>query len=199
MANLNIKNKKEKESTIFTPDELSYYIYKIIREQYYPEIIFDPCIGVSGGMTKYFKKEGFKIIGADIDENSKEVCDIFYHKSIKDIKEYSKEFKPELVVMNPPFNGNGRKDLLFPHLFLKNIFEEFGYDMKVVMITGDNFLNNNRKKSKRLKWISDNNINITSIMTLPLDIFDGVLFNCQVLFFNMPKLKPYYIFDIDKI
>jgi type I restriction-modification system DNA methylase subunit len=201
MSNLNKTNKEEKDSTVFTPEHLSKTLYNIVTEQYNIEKVFDPCIGINGGMTKYYYENGCDVMGADIVNNIQgNICSLFINMGIKDLKNYKHNItKPDIIVMNPPFNGNGRgKNLLFPHLFLKEVFDAFGYDIPVIMITGDNFLNNNRTKSSRLQWLSDNDINITSIMTLPLDVFDDTLFNAQVLFFNMPKLKPYYIYDIRK-
>ena len=200
MAHLNIKNKTTKNSTVFTPQILSNYIYNIVSKHYSFKTIFDPCIGINGGMTNPFKNSGCYIIGADIEEEAKNVCDIFFLQNIKQ-SNIPTHIKPDLIIMNPPFNGNGKgkNNLLYPHLFLKTMFDRFGEDIPIIMITGDNFLNNNTKYSKRLQYISNGKFNITSIMTLPLDIFEGVKFNTQVLFFNMPKLKPYYIFDIEKI
>ena len=195
--NLNKQDKQIKNSTVFTPKKLSKYIHNIVNKEYESKIVYDPCIGVSGGMTNIFRENGSFIYGSDIDKKSEEVCDIFFHQDIKELD--LPDFKPDLIVMNPPFNGNGRgKNLLFPHLFLKTIFDKFGEDQKVIMITGDNFLNNNSINSKRLEYISNGKFDITSIMTLPLDIFENIRFNTQVLFFNMPKLKPYYIFDMKK-
>jgi len=199
MANLNITNKQEKNSTVFTPEELSHYLYKLVTNEYDFKTIFDPCIGANGGMTKYYYENGYEVVGADIVEEGVNHCHTFFNQDIHN-SNIPNEIKPDLIIMNPPFSGNGKgKNLLYPHLFLKTMFDKFGKDIPLVMITGDNFLNNNGIQSKRLKYISDASFEITSIMTLPLDLFQGVEFNTQVLFFNMPKLKAHYIFDISKI
>jgi len=197
MSNLNIKNKIQKNNTVYTPEKLSYFIYKKITKDYNFKTIYDPCIG-KGGMTKYFfENDNYKVIGSDIENVGQNYCHEFYNQ---DIKNLNINIKPDCVIMNVPFNGNGRgKNLLFPHLFLKTIFDKFGEDMPVVMITGDNFLNNNSLNSKRLKYISDGSFKITSITTLPLNVFEGIKFNAQVLYFNMDKLQPYDIFDISKV
>ncbi|MCF6339952.1 MAG: hypothetical protein L3J10_04260 [Sulfurimonas sp.] len=198
MANLNKMNKENKNSTVFTPERLSKTIFNIINNTYNFKTIFDPCIGENGGMTKFFFENEYKVIGADIDKKGEEHCHLFFNQDIKQ-SNIPENVKPDLIVMNPPFNGNGRGDnLLYPHLFLKEMFDRFGEEIPVVMITGDNFLNNNSMHSKRLKYISDGKFKITSIMTLPLDTFEDVKFNTQVLFFNMPKLQPYYIYDVSK-
>jgi len=198
MANLNKPDKEEKNSTVFTPLILSKYITELIEEHYNFKNIYDSCIG-EGNLITFFKEKNKTIIGSDIKKQTKHQADIFFISDIKDY-EYKADIKPDLIIINPPFNGNGKgkNNLLFPHLFLLRMFETFGYDIPLVMITGDNFLNNNLKNSKRLNFISNIEKRLTTIITLPLNIFDNVLFNSQVLFFNMPKLNPYYIFNEKK-
>jgi hypothetical protein len=36
---------------------------------------------------------------------------------------------------------------------------------------------------------------ISSIISLPRDIFGSVDFHCEVLLFNMPRLKPHYFLE----
>ena len=203
MANYGKKNSTIKNSTVYTPEILSNYLYKLISHHYDFKYILDPCIG-QGALAKPFKKDGVIIVGNDIDKKGLydhvDYCTFKQNYNIKDFKMPSL-IKPDFIIMNPPFNGNGkgRKNLLYPHLFLKTMFEKYGEDIPLVMITGDNFLNNNGVSSDRLKYIADGKFAITSVMTLPVDIFPNVKFNTQVLFFNMPKLDPHYIFDITKV
>lgn len=202
MANYGAKNKKVKNSTVYTPEILSNYLYQLISEHYEFKYILDPCIG-EGALAKPFKKDGVIIVGNDIDKKGLydhiNYCTFKMNFNIKDFR-MPNMIKPDFIIMNPPFNGNGkgRKNLLYPHLFLKTMFDNYGEDIPLVMITGDNFLNNNNIKSDRLKYISDGNFEVTSIITLPINIFPNVKFNTQILFFNMPKLKPHYIFDASK-
>jgi len=195
MSNLNIKDKKVKNSSVYTDKKLSKYLFDLIDKNYNFKTILDPCIG-EGGLSKYYNEsDKYKVIGIDVNKEGEKHCDLFFNQNIKELN--LPDLKPDLIIMNPPFNGN-RGGLLYPHLFLKNITELYGEEIPIMMITGDNFLNNNRLKSKRLIDISNSNYQITTIITLPLDVFEGVLFNTQVLFFNMDKLKPHYIYDISK-
>ena len=48
-------------------------------------------------------------------------------------------------------------------------------------------------RSSRWRWLRDHCPPITSIITLPHDAFGGgVKVHCEILLFNMPKLKPHY-------
>ena len=180
---------KNKSNVVYTPSELSNFIYDILKDKEY-EIVLDPAIG-TGALTDIFYENNYIILGSDI-EYSKPNCHEFIESDI-DHNDFEFDNVPDLILMNPPFNGaSGRR--LFPEVFLRKIFEKYGYDIPVVMITGDNFLNNNRFKSKRRKWMIENNIEITSIITLPLDTFEDVLFNTQVLFFNIDNINPHYMF-----
>jgi len=65
------------------------------------------------------------------------------------------------------------------------------------MIVPHGFRLNQKQDSKRYQWLRDN-LEITSSLSLPLDIFDGVKFHSEVLFFNVPNIKANYFLDIDK-
>ena len=105
--------------------------------------------------------------------------------------------------MNPPFNiDNKTKEYiqehyggrpLLPEVWLQKAIELFGKDMPVVMFTPYGFRLNQTEVSKRwLKFSSGEYPEITSIISLPKDVFDGILFHSGVLCFNLPKLKGHY-------
>ena len=50
------------------------------------------------------------------------------------------------------------------------------------------------KKSKRRKKLINDYPPISSIISLPLDIFEGVKFHTEILCFNCPWLKPHYTY-----
>ena len=68
MGNLNKRGKVAKESTVYTPDYLSEYIFNLINEKYdyKKKIILDPCIG-KGSLTKPFFENGSYVVGNDIE------------------------------------------------------------------------------------------------------------------------------------
>jgi type I restriction enzyme M protein len=95
---------------------------------------------------------------------------------------------------NPPFNGcEGRK--LYPELFLRCIHSYFGSSLPVVLVVPMGFRLNQRRGSKRWQYLRDN-WKISSIMTLPIDMFGDVLFHSEILFFNFPNgsLQPHYFY-----
>ena len=56
-------------------------------------------------------------------------------------------------------------------------------------ITPHGFRHNVRGTSARLAFLQT--LNITSVITLPLDVFEGVLFHTEVLILNQPRLKSH--------
>ena len=190
MSNTNrtLEPKTRKNNIVFTPPKLANFIAEIIEEKKYKTIL-DPAIG-AGHLIEPYKKDKYILGGDKYDIGGG--ADEFILNDIDD-QEFNFSVEPDLIIMNPPFNGaSGRR--LFPEVFLKKIFDRYGYDKPVIMITGDNFLNNTRLSSKRRSWIKEKEIKITSIITLPLDVFEGVQFNTQVLFFNIGGIKPHYMY-----
>lgn len=209
--------------TIFTPPPVAKWISEIIQ----PELsevttIIDPSIG-SGNLTDYYKDK-FRI-GVDIEDFSPDV-DFF---SNEDFLDWTGEDYPkiDLVIMNPPYNHTkesrkkwGRGSLL-PELFADKCFKLFGKDVKMILFTPMGLRLNTRcyttMQGSRYRNIRDNWGEITSIVTLPLDLFPNPDFDVsrpferrnpkkgiktsnikrketqqEILFFNMPKLKPHY-------
>lgn len=114
----------------------------------------------------------------------------------------------------------GRSTLL-PELFATHCFKLFGNDMKMILFTPMGLRLNTRcytpKNGERYRNIRDNWGEITSIVSLPLDCFPNPDFDPEsdiarrnpgkgimksnikrketqqeILFFNMPNLKPHY-------
>ena len=55
---------------------------------------------------------------------------------------------------------------------------------------------NQRINSTRWKKIRDEYPPISTIISLPLDIFEDTLFHSEIIGFNTDKLKPHYFLDI---
>lgn len=197
--NVNRNNYREqpKKSDIYTPKGVSQFLFDILNKKICPSIeptyrnytwIFDPAIG-SGRLTDPWFKDGYMVSGCDIIKKTTK-----YHFFIKDKFENIHDgiFKqPDLVLCNPPFNaGCGRK--LQPQVFLEHIFELFGVTVPVVLFTPMGFLMNQRKTSTRWHWLRDCGAEISSIISLPLDIFPEVQFHNLIVIFNIDGLKPHY-------
>lgn len=199
---------KPKKSDIYTPVWLSKWLYQLIESSgINRNIVFDPAIG-GGSLTNPFKESGSFVVGADINPNSKQCCDIFMHGKFEELDEWLGN-SPDLIVCNPPFNSaSGRK--LYPEVFLKHIETLFGAKIPLIMICPMGFLLNQRLKSTRWKYIRDN-WEVTTIIPLTIDTFDKVvdhieelsesdkkvLFHCQIVCFNIPQLKPVYFIPED--
>jgi len=161
-----------KRSDIATPLPVAQFIADL-----FPNVrtVFDPCFG-TGALLQPFKARGCRTIGFEIAQGA-------------DFLRYNKPIDCDLVVCNPPFNlGVGKQ--LGSEVFLYHIQALCG-NKPTVLFTPMGFRLNQRKTSKRWRIIRDT-FNITSIITLPLDIFDNVLFHCEILIFNASDLQPHY-------
>ena len=98
---------------------------------------------------------------------------------------------PDLVLCNPPFNGAAGKQL-YPEVFLRHAFRLFGETVPIVLFTPMGFRLNQRRRSARWRWLRDTRANLTSIVSLPLDIFPGVEFHAEILIFNVKGIRPHY-------
>lgn len=194
--------KQEKNATIYTPEEVSNFLFKILNKNIKKKtFIFDPCVG-EGSLLKPWSKAGFCVKGIDIKYQG------FKETLIKNYLIMTKDEigQPDLVIMNPPFNIDIKtkkiiKELyggrpLLPEVWLRKTIDLFGKDVPIVMFTPYGFRLNQTKKSKRWqKFISKEYPNITSIVSLPKDIFENVLFHSEILIFNIDKLKSHYFLE----
>lgn len=183
--------KDPKNSTIYTPDYVCRFLYSIIHPVIEPKVILDPAIG-RGALIECWRNTCL-IVGVDIDRKSERYADEFTCSRFEDIQAWSLSY-PDMVICNPPFNGaDGRK--LYPEVFLRQIIRLFGATVPIVLFAPMGFRLNQRKKSKRWQWVRDNGPEITSIVSLPLDVFDNVKFHSEILMFNIPTVKPHYWLD----
>lgn len=189
----NKNNKGLKNSSIYSNDILAKNIYKIITDsKISTDNILEPSFG-SGELVKFFKNNGSIIYGVDINDKYKDNCDYFYNQ---DFEFFDKKIDNiDIIISNPPFNGHKNRKL-YPEVFLRQIVKIYGNKIPICMIIPSGLLLNQKINSKRWKWINQN-LEITGIMTLPLDIFNGVLFHTNIVFFNIPNIKPHYFLNLD--
>ncbi|WP_339033487.1 N-6 DNA methylase [Spiroplasma endosymbiont of Cantharis rufa] len=202
---------ESKNSTVYTPTILSDFLFKILNKEIDKKsYIFDPCVG-KGSLLKPWKKNGWKIVGMDIEKQGflntkvKNYLEINFNKDLKNIK-------PSLVIMNPPFNvdnetidyikankyGNGSARPFLPEVWLDKTIELFGKDIPIVMFTPYGFRLNLKSAnggSKRYKKFKDGKIpKITSIISLPVDVYKEVKFHSEIIIFNVEGINPHYMF-----
>jgi len=172
-------DRTKKPSDIPTPYPVCDYLYEILKG-YNPKVILDPCAG-DLRLTAPFK-------------NSESI-----NYEIKDGKDFFKTSEPiscSLVIMNPPFNGTRP---LFPEKFLDHTLNLAGFETPIVMFAPMGFRLNNHKKSERYKKLTSVYPKITTIITLPIDIFEGKIFHTEILIFNGSNLHlpPHLMFEED--
>ena len=202
--------KNKKNSTIYTPVGVAQFLFDILqrgkkrwtethvranglrydRPDYWLTIL-DPAIG-TGRLTDPWRKPGKTIVGYDV-ENGHAECDLFIQGRFEDQTGFPPPpiGRPDLVLCNPPFNGAPGKRL-YPEVFLEHIFELYGPTISTVMFVPMGLRLNQRRKSKRFRWLRDCGAEITSIISLPLDTFPEVEFHVEILVFNVEGIKPHY-------
>lgn len=178
------KNKGIKRSDTPTPIGIVDFITELISPLNFKKIL-DPACGK-------LNTEGKGIL------TSKLSCEVVQYDIIFDRNFFdeTEKINADCVIVNPPFNqdtkGQGRK--LLPEAFLDKIIELCGKDIPIILITPMGFRLNCGKTSKRRKKLIGEYPEITSIISLPLDIFEGVKFHTEILCFNLPQLKPHYVY-----
>lgn len=173
------ENKGKKRSDTPTNLKICDFIYKILNENNFkPKIILDPCCG-DRRLTNNFKN--CKIINYEIKEGT-------------DFLKETNKIDCDLCVLNPPFNiGYGRK--LAVEVFMDKVFELIDKKTPIILITPMGFRLNQRIKSSRWRKIHKDYPEITTIISLPLDIFEDTLFHSEIICFNTSFLKPHYFLD----
>ncbi|AQT70072.1 Type I restriction-modification system methyltransferase subunit [Anaerohalosphaera lusitana] len=180
-------NKNTKDSTIYTPERVSVYLFNLLQHHINPCVLLDPAIG-KGSLTNIWRSRTCKIIGVDISRVGSDHCDTFIHGKFENIHAWSYE-SPDLILCNPPFNGaKGKK--LYSEVFLRKMVDLFGPKVPIAMFAPMGMRLNVRAESKRWEWMRDT-LDITSIVSLPIDCF-GLKFHTEILIFNVPTLKPHY-------
>ena len=184
-----------KASNIKTPyrvcDFLADLLEDKIKQNKDKEVIVDIGCG-DGRLAQGFYN--WERIGIDIKKAKKyQALDIFIKANFLKMQKLNFNVNDvSLVLCNPPFNNKKGRELL-PEVFLKKIFELFGEKVPVVLFVPMGFRLNQRVKSKRWQYFRDEcSAKITSIISLPLDIFSGVEFHSEILIWNIKGLKPHY-------
>ena len=210
-------HKNPKKSSIETPIELSLFIYDLLKDHKW-KTVWD--IGCGRGVLSYpFYQNKFKCVGHDIAKYT-------YHSEFIQSNFFSEgtildSNNDDLILCNPPFNyqkgtppsyatkyakeAGFMKKPLFPQLFLHKIFSIWGPKAQVILFTTMGFLRNQRKLdnnkfSERHEWLRKlyaNGTRITSIISVPMNIFPGVIVHSDILIWNIKGLHPHYVYHED--
>jgi type I restriction enzyme M protein len=188
-------HENRKDSSIYTPLLLSKFIFDTIVYKYKKiKIVVDPACG-SGNLLKWWSEYGCNCFGFDIkDDMQRDTRIIFQEQDFLSLREVN--IDPDLVIVNPPFNndfkGTKKGKKLLPELFLNKIWNLYGKEIPCVCFCPMGLRLNQRTFSSRWKMMRDDWPCITSVISLPLNIFPNVEFHNEVLIFNLPELKPHY-------
>lgn len=189
-----------KNSTVYTPPGVSQFLFELL-EAATDGLIIDPCVG-AGSLLLPFKDAGFETLGLDIERqgfpNTRKCNFLAVKKNTLPT--------PAMVIANPPFNIDGKtKEMakkiagarpLLPEVWLRKIIELWGKSVPICLFAPYGLRLNQTVKSKRWRAFVDGTYPpISSIVALPKDIYDDVLFHSEVLIFNRPDLNGHYFYD----
>lgn len=208
-----------KDSSIMTPSKVAQFLYylvhapiiesdRFINKVHQSPVVFDPCCG-TGNLLKPFFDNSFCVHGIDIVNYVDRDKKIIFNR--KNFLEWnglwssgvSIKNNVALVICNPPFNTysdnkkwmkeNKKGKALLPELFADKVFKLFDKDVPLILFSPMGLRLNQRKKSNRWRKMRDEWPQISSIVSLPLDIFPDVEFHNEILIFNIDGLNPHYM------
>ncbi len=196
----------QKNSTVYTPPGVSRFLYNILHDNIASDgVVLDPCVG-AGSLLYPFAQAGFETMGIDIEDQGypNTVVQDFISIPPGEIE------MPSLVIANPPFNITeeskqrivrffGQRPLL-PEVWLHKTVQLWGRDVPLALFAPYGLRLNQSVTSKRWrKFAIGEYPEICSIVALPKDVYDGVLFHSEVLIFNVPNLKGHYFYNMDEV
>jgi len=178
-------HQNRKNNCVETPPGICNFIYEIVKDciKFTGSTVLDTSVG-TGNLLQPFCNHPLKptLAGFDITNHNIIYDHLFFHKNF--LQEKLKN-QISLVVQNPPFNNSietqnylksiGQGNALLPELFTKKVFDLYGQETPMVLITPMGFRLNQRRHSDRFKSFRDeyNRAKITGVISLPLDIFSN--------------------------
>jgi len=143
---------------------------------------------------------GYDVLGIDIETQG--FHGRFLQKNYLEIQQGELP-APELVIMNPPFNIDEKTKAyikahyssrpLLPEIWLMKAIELFGRNTPIVMFTPYGFRLNLTQNSRRwLNFIEGVYPEISSIISLPKNLFENILFHAEIIVFNIHGMKSHY-------
>ena len=192
----------QKKATVYTPSSASRFLYSILKEHIKGGLILDPCVG-RGALLKPFMEGGYRVLGIDIEEQG-------FSPTMKRnwlAIQRGELSPPALIIMNPPFNIDEKTKAyikthyggrpLLPEIWLMKAIELFGTHTPIVMFTPYGFrLNQTTESARWRKFIDGTYPDITSIISLPKNLFENILFHSEVLVFNIYGMKGHYFYCV---
>ncbi len=192
----------QKKATVYTPARVSRFLFDILQDKIpVGGTVLDPCVG-QGALLAPFAEAGFPTVGIDIEDQG------YPGTILRDFISIEADELPTpcLVIANPPFNIDektqalvantfGRRPLL-PEVWLQKSVELWGPDVPLVLFAPYGLRLNQTTKSRRWRRFREGYYpKIRSIVSLPKNVYEGVLFHSEVLIFNLDGLEGHYFCD----
>lgn len=199
-----------KDSTVYTPEGVCNFLHELLwgHVAWMHGDLVDCSVGSGNLVRPFLDQRDVRFVGYDIDDHPDRPAAIEFRKENFLSVARGDDWRPcGLAVCNPPFNTDRRnKDwlaknklgkALLPELFALKVFELWGSGTPLVLFTPMGFrLNLRRKSTRQRRFLEDCKAQITSIISLPLDIFSTeghpVEFHNEILIWNVRNLKPHY-------
>lgn len=162
-------------------------------------IIFDPCVGAGNLLWPWFEA-GYECWAGDIRNHKLTWLNVFLGGPFEELPCWMGP-SPELVVCNPPFTRAIRfmgRRRMWPEVFLRTMRRIFHPTVPIIMMVPIGFRANQTMVSERYRWTREE-CDITSIISLPLNVFPGVKFFTEILIFGIPEAKPHYWLDEETV
>ena len=192
----------QKTATVYTPPGVSRFIFDLVGAKIdRRKPVLDPCVG-AGSLLAPFKENGFETLGVDIEKQGFPDTTVANYLAI----EKGRLADPALVIMNPPFNIDDKTKAfvkahyggrpLLPEVWLQKAIALFGKNVPMVLFTPYGLRLNQCEDSKRWqKFVTGVYPEISAIISLPKNVFDGILFHSEILIFNINGLKGHYFYS----
>lgn len=190
-------NELPKNSTIYTPPQLSNYLFNLLKDKINKKhYILDPCCG-KGSLLIPWKNNDYENLGIDNDESLVLGEEVNWPLDFFSLTRQDDWPPKVLILCNPSFNG--AKPQLAPELWLDKILELFGQDVPIVFFAPIRLRLCSSFQGKRYqKWLNQAYPPISSIISMPTrDTFAGIDFFAEILIFNIPNLQPHYFYHHD--
>lgn len=196
--------RREKNATVYTPPEVSAFLFALLRDKIAPDsIVFDPCVG-AGSLLAPFRRAGFRTFGMDIEHQgfAPTLCGNYLAASRAELQTFLGG-APSLVLANPPFNLDaktralavaqcGRRPLL-PEVWLQKTIALFGRAQPMALFAPYGLrLNQTQASARWQKFVRGDYPPIASIVALPKNIYPDILFHSEILIFNLRGLNAHY-------
>lgn len=172
-----------------TPTHVCQFIKNTI-EHLQPNYVLDPACGTGNLLIPWI---GRKLVGMEANPTGPVPACIKLHKI--DFLKQTWWDQPDLILCNPPWSRQVNDRTSSPDRFIRQIVNLFDNKIPIVYLVPMGFRLNQSCASKRWRWLRKN-LEITSIISMPLDVYPDTKFHNEIILFNIKGVKPHYFLDM---